>query len=66
MELLGYLLILVFTVLNLGESMVVKAYAKRFGSGGKTALADDGQNDSGMTGIHGEPPLHSTAFIVDE
>ena len=31
---LGYLLILVFTVLNLGESMVVKAYAKRFGSGG--------------------------------
>lgn len=31
---LGYLLILVFTVLQLGESMVVKAYAKRFGSGG--------------------------------
>ena len=34
MEGLGYLLILVFTVLNLGESMLVKAYAKRFGSGG--------------------------------
>ena len=31
---LGYLLILVFTVLNLGESMLVKAYAKRYGSGG--------------------------------
>ena len=34
MEGLGYLLILVFTLLNLGESMLVKAYAKRFGSGG--------------------------------
>lgn len=33
-QLLGYLLILVFTVLQLGESMVVKAYAKRYGSGG--------------------------------
>ena len=34
MQGLGYLLILVFTVLNLGESMLVKAYAKRFGVGG--------------------------------
>lgn len=34
MQALGYLLILVFTLLNLGESMLVKAYAKRFGSGG--------------------------------
>ena len=34
MQGLGYLLILVFTVLNLGEGMLVKAYAKRFGSGG--------------------------------
>ena len=32
--LLGYLLILVVAVLNLGESMAVKAYAKRYGSGG--------------------------------
>ncbi len=31
---LGYLLILVFTLLNLGESVFVRTYAKRHGSGG--------------------------------
>lgn len=34
MEIVGFLLILLFTVLNCGESMAVKAYAKRYGSGG--------------------------------
>ena len=31
---IGYLLILLFTILNLGESIAVKEYAKRHGSGG--------------------------------
>ena len=30
----GYLLIILFTLLNLGESVVVKNYAKRYGDGG--------------------------------
>lgn len=34
MEWVGYLLILAFTVTNLGESLFVKEYAKRYGSGG--------------------------------
>ena len=34
MEALGYLLILAVAALNLGESMAVKAYAKRYGNGG--------------------------------
>ena len=31
---IGYLLLLLFTILNLGESIAVKEYAKRHGSGG--------------------------------
>ena len=31
---LGYLLIVVFTLLNLGESVLVRDYAKKHGSGG--------------------------------
>ena len=30
----GYLLVLLFTVLQLGESIAVKTYAKRYSSGG--------------------------------
>ena len=33
-QILGYLLCVVFTLLALGESIAVKAYAKRYGSGG--------------------------------
>ena len=33
-QILGYLLCAVFTLLALGESIAVKAYAKRYGSGG--------------------------------
>ena len=33
-NMIGYLLILLFTILNLGESITVKEYAKRHGSGG--------------------------------
>ena len=31
---IGYLLILLFTLINLGESVVVRTYARRHGSGG--------------------------------
>ena len=31
---MGYLLIVVFTLLNLGESIAVRTYAKRHGNGG--------------------------------
>lgn len=31
---MGYLLILLFTVLSIGESMVIKAYAKKYSTGG--------------------------------
>ena len=31
---MGYILIVVFTLLNLGESIAVRTYAKRHGSGG--------------------------------
>ena len=31
---IGYLLILLFVLCNLGESITVKEYAKRYGSGG--------------------------------
>ena len=31
---IGYILIVLFTILNLGESMIVRAYGKRHGSGG--------------------------------
>ena len=34
MEIIGYLLILVYAVLNIGESVVVKLYANRYKSGG--------------------------------
>ena len=34
MEIIGYLLILVFALLNIGESVVVKSYANRYKSGG--------------------------------
>ena len=36
---IGYLLIILFTVLNLGESIAVKAYAKRHQSGGSFLLS---------------------------
>ena len=31
---IGYLLILLFTIINLGESIIVRTYARRHGSGG--------------------------------
>ena len=34
MELIGYLLVLVIAVLSIGESVIVKAYANRYESGG--------------------------------